>query len=199
MLFATDDPTGQLQAAWAAKECLRQLLDALPATDGPLVTDPRRDPGVHGPALRPYEIRARLRRFYDLAAVADIPELTRLAGTVETWWPTIEAYLRLRVTNARTEGYNRKIKQIKRVAVGFAIRLPTNAVSCSTTPRPRRNDHRAEPTVTLHREEPVRQPARAVPGVIGVPVREGLRGTRRRTATRHLLPRAGSARQAAHP
>jgi len=122
VLFATDDPTGQLQAAWAAKECLRQLLDALPATDGPLVTDPRRDPGVHGPALRPYQIRARLRRFYDLAAVADIPELTRLAGTVETWWPAIEAYLRLRVTNARTEGYNRKIKQIKqikRVACGF--------------------------------------------------------------------------------
>jgi hypothetical protein len=26
----------------------------------------------------------------------------------------IEAYLRLRVTNARTEGYNRKIKQCKR-------------------------------------------------------------------------------------
>ena len=48
-----------------------------------------------------------------------MPELTRLAGTVETWWPAIEAYLRLRVTNARTEGYNRKIKQIKRVACGF--------------------------------------------------------------------------------
>jgi len=74
---------------------------------------------VHGPALRSYQIRTRLRRFYDLAAVADIPELTRLAGTVETWWPAIEAYLRLRVTNARTEGYNRKIKQIKRVACGF--------------------------------------------------------------------------------
>jgi len=78
-LFATDDPTGQIQAAWAAKECLRQLLDALPASDGPLVVDPRRDPQEQEPALRPYEVRARLRRFYDLAAVADIPELTRLA------------------------------------------------------------------------------------------------------------------------
>ncbi len=27
--------------------------------------------------------------------------------------------MRLRVTNARTEGYNRKIKQIKRVVCGF--------------------------------------------------------------------------------
>lgn len=54
-----------------------------------------------------------------MAAAVDVPELTRLAGTVETWWPTIEAYLALRVTNARTEGCNRKIKQIRRVAGRF--------------------------------------------------------------------------------
>ena len=123
VLFVADDPTGEIQAAWAGKELLRQLLDALRATGGPLVTDSRRDgqaaSRAQGPGLRPYEIRARLHRFYALAAQADVPELTRLAGTVETWWPAIEAYLRLRVTNARTEGYNRKIKQIKRVACGF--------------------------------------------------------------------------------
>ncbi len=122
-LFDTDDPTGQIQAAWAGKELLRQLLDALPAVQGPLVIDLRRDPAARtqaaAPSLRPYEIRARLHRFYALAAEADVPELTRLAATVETWWPAIEAYLLLRVTNARTEGYNRKIKQIKRVACGF--------------------------------------------------------------------------------
>lgn len=122
-LFASDDPTGEIQAAWAGKELLRQLLDALPATGGPLVIDPRRDPDPASTrtaaGLRPYEIRARLGRFYDLAARAGVPELERLAGTVETWWPAIEAYLRLRVTNARTEGYNRKIKQIKRVSCGF--------------------------------------------------------------------------------
>ena len=44
-LFTVDDPTGQIQAAWAGKELLRQLLEALPAVDGPLVIDPRRDPG----------------------------------------------------------------------------------------------------------------------------------------------------------
>jgi len=31
----------------------------------------------------------------------------------------VEAFLRLRVTNARTEGYNNKIKQIRRTARGF--------------------------------------------------------------------------------
>ncbi len=122
-LFHRDDPTGEIQAAWAGKELLRQLLDALPAVDGPLVVDPRRDPDpavrAAKPGLRPYEVRARLDRFYRLAADADVPELERLAATVETWWPAIEAYLRLRITNARTEGYNRRIKQIKRVACGF--------------------------------------------------------------------------------
>jgi transposase len=122
-LFAGDDPTSEIQAAWAGKELLRQVLDPLPASRGPLVVDPRRDPDLtsRGAAagLRPYEIRARLDRFYSLAAEADVPELERLAGTIETWWPAIEAYLDLRITNARTEGYNRKIKQIKRVACGF--------------------------------------------------------------------------------
>jgi len=119
VLFATDDPTGQLQAAWAAKECLRQLLDALPSTDGPLVTDPRRDPTSAGPALRPYEIRARLRRFYDLAAAADIPELTRLAGTVETWWPAIESYLRPAGHGRPHRGLQPQDQADQAVACGF--------------------------------------------------------------------------------
>ncbi len=52
-LFATDDPTGQIQAAWAGKELLRQLLDGLPAVDGPLVIDPRRDPCPSSRAAMP--------------------------------------------------------------------------------------------------------------------------------------------------
>ena len=48
-----------------------------------------------------------------------MPESTRLAATIERWWPEIEAFLRLGMTNARTEGHNRVIKQIKRVACGF--------------------------------------------------------------------------------
>ncbi len=48
-----------------------------------------------------------------------MPETTRLATSIETWWPHIAVFLRLRVTNARTEGFNRIIKQTKRVACGF--------------------------------------------------------------------------------
>ncbi len=50
---------------------------------------------------------------------ADMPETTRLATTIETWWPHVEAFLRLRITNARTEGTNRVIKQIKRTGCGY--------------------------------------------------------------------------------
>jgi transposase len=48
-----------------------------------------------------------------------MPEATRLAATVERWWPEIEGFLELGITNAATEGHNRVIKQIKRVGCGF--------------------------------------------------------------------------------
>ena len=86
---------------WASKELLRQLLVDLNA------------------GARPYEIRSRLERFYRCVAQEDIPELTTLATTAEQWWPEILVFLQLRITNARTEGYNRTIKTIKRVGCGF--------------------------------------------------------------------------------
>lgn len=95
------DPSGQILTAYIAKEELRQLLSA--ARDGA-------DDG---------EIRRRLYRFYRWCADADIPEITRLASTIETWWPAILAFLHTGLTNARTEGYNRLVKQVKRVACGF--------------------------------------------------------------------------------
>ncbi|MBA2639298.1 MAG: transposase, partial [Nocardioidaceae bacterium] len=67
----------------------------------------------------PGRIRHRLWVFYDSAATADMPETTRLAETIQTWWPAVEAFLRLRVTNARTEGTNRVIKQLKRTGCGY--------------------------------------------------------------------------------
>jgi len=101
-VFATDDPTNEISAAWACKELLRQLLAA------------------HGPTrYSRHETGHRLHRFLDACMVADLPETTRLAGTIEKWWPEIEGFLELGITNARTEGYNRIIKQIKRVACGF--------------------------------------------------------------------------------
>jgi len=96
-VLASDDPTGEIGAAWAVKERLRMLLAQ---------TEPER-------------IRDALWRFYDDAAAADMPETTRLATTIETWWPAIMVALTADVTNARTEGFNRIIKQTKRIACGF--------------------------------------------------------------------------------
>ncbi len=96
-VFDQDDPTEEIAAAWACKELLRQLLA-------------ERDPD---------RVRHRLWRFYDACARVEIPEVERLATTIETWWPAIAVFLELGVTNARTEGYNRIIKQTKQVACGF--------------------------------------------------------------------------------
>src|SRR5215217_1215811 len=94
-VLASDDPTGEIGAAWAVKERLRMLLTQ---------TEPK-------------AIRDALWDFYD-AAAADMPETTRLATTIETWWPAVLVALTQDVTNARTEGFNRIIKQTKRVACG---------------------------------------------------------------------------------
>lgn len=95
------DGSGQILAAWIVKEELRDLL-ALAKQH------PERD-----------QIRAGLWRFYTWCATFEIPEVHALAETVEAWWPEIEAFLRLNITNAGTEGTNRLIKHVKRVACGF--------------------------------------------------------------------------------
>jgi transposase len=82
-VLAGADPTNEIGAAWGIKELLRQLLAA-------------RDD---------QQIRQRLHRFDQACADADMPETTRLATTIETWWPHILVFLQLGVTNARTEGY----------------------------------------------------------------------------------------------
>ncbi|MFF9049472.1 transposase, partial [Streptomyces parvulus] len=53
------------------------------------------------------------------AARADMEETSRLATTIDTWWPAVLVALTEDVTNARTEGFNRIIKQTKRVGCGF--------------------------------------------------------------------------------
>ena len=98
------DPTGQILSAWIAKEELRALC-ATAARGG-----------------HRHEIRGRLWEFYRWCADAEIPELTTLAETIETWWPAIEVFLTTGLTNARTEGTNRLIKQVKRAACGFRNR-----------------------------------------------------------------------------
>jgi transposase len=98
------DLSGQILSAWIAKEELRALC-ATAARGG-----------------HRYEIHQRLWAFYRWCADADIPELTVLAETIETWWAAIEVFLTTGLTNARTEGTNRLIKQVKRAACGFRNR-----------------------------------------------------------------------------
>jgi transposase len=98
------DPSGQILSAWIAKEELRALC-ATAARGG-----------------HRHEIRQQLWAFYRWCADADIPELTTLAETIETWWPAVEVFLTTGLTNARTEGTNRLIKQVKRAACGFRNR-----------------------------------------------------------------------------
>ncbi|MGW5163353.1 ISL3 family transposase, partial [Nonomuraea wenchangensis] len=102
-------------AAWNAKE---DLLDML--------------------ALARTVIADRLFRFYDRCAASGLPELERLATTIETWWPEILAFLRTGITNAGSEGTNRVIKTTARDAYGF--RNPENQrlrTRCATTRRGR--------------------------------------------------------------
>jgi transposase len=96
-MLDTADPTGEIGAAWAVKERLRMLL------------------AEHEPS----RIRRRLADFYEAAIDADLPEATRLAGTIQTWWPAVLVALTERVSNARTEGFNRIIKQVKRAGCGY--------------------------------------------------------------------------------
>jgi transposase len=95
--FDTCDPTNEIQAAWAVKERFRLLLAE----------------------QEPSKIRWRLADFYDAAIAAQLPEATRLAGTIQTWWPATLTALLEHVDNARTEGSNRIIKQTKRVGCGY--------------------------------------------------------------------------------
>jgi transposase len=120
------DPSGQLLAAWIAKEELRALL------------------GCAARGGQRHDIAHRLTRFYDWCARADIPEITTLAETVQTWWPEVLAFLQTGITNAGTEGTNRLVKQVLRGACGF------------------RNKHNYRMRVRLHCTRQ-RASARAVP------------------------------------
>ncbi len=96
-VFATDDPTEELSAAWGVKEQLRRLLKAA--------------------TLEHARVEKMTLGRYVLAA--DMDETTRLWNTICAWWPAIEVLIATGVTNARTEAANTGIKQIKRTGRGY--------------------------------------------------------------------------------
>jgi transposase len=105
-LVDTGGPGQEILHAYVVKEDLRTLLTLFG-------THPER-----------HLLRRALHRFYASAAATDAPEIHRLATTVETWWPAIEAAILTGHSNARSEGYNRLAKHEGRNAFGF--RNPTN-------------------------------------------------------------------------
>ena len=119
-LVDLEGPGLTILTTWIAKEELRRLL-ALAGTGA--------DRSV---------ISHRLYRFYTWCADAAVPELERLARTIQTWWPAIEAFLHTKITNAASEGYNRVVKLDARN--GYGYRNPENQrlrTRCATTRRAR--------------------------------------------------------------
>ena len=57
--------------------------------------------------------------FYQHCADSEIAQLRRLAWTVHAWQNSIIAGLHTGISNGRTEGYNRIVKHIGRIAFGF--------------------------------------------------------------------------------
>ena len=82
-VFTDDDPTNEISAAWACKQLLRQLLAA---------HDPTR--------YSRHETAHRRTRSLATCLTADMPQTTRLAATIMRWWPEIEGFLQLGITNA---------------------------------------------------------------------------------------------------
>jgi transposase len=77
-------------------------------------------------------------KFPTWCADSDIPEVRQLAVTVDRWWPENAAFIDTGHHNAKSEGINRVIKLVARVALGFrnaeSQRLRTR---CVTTRRAR--------------------------------------------------------------
>lgn len=101
-VFAADDPTDELSAAWGIKEQLRRLL----ATDT---------------LAQAWNERMRMGYY---AQIANMPEATTLYDTIVTWWDAIEVLITTGATTAKVEAGNTGIKNIKRTGRGF--RNPDN-------------------------------------------------------------------------
>jgi transposase len=95
------DPSGGLEKCWQGKEMLRRLL----ALAG---KNPDRN-----------LIWNTLTDFYTHCADSEIAQLRRLAWTTHAWQPSIIEGLLTGISNGRTEGYNRIVRHVGRIAFGF--------------------------------------------------------------------------------
>jgi len=96
--LAAGDPTGEVAAAWQAKDLLRVVYCAAGLPDA----------------------QAALERFLRCCDGLTIPELSRLAGTARAWHTEILAWHATNgCSNGPTEAVNLLIKKVKRVGHGF--------------------------------------------------------------------------------
>ena len=92
------DPDGHVGAAWCAKELLREVWHAVDLAHA----------------------RRRLIEFFQFCADAEVPELTRLACTVDRWSIEILNYHRtFRASNGKVENLHMLAEKIRRTAHGF--------------------------------------------------------------------------------
>ena len=96
-LLELGDPTGEVAAAYLAKELLREVY---------ATTDIA-------------EAHRRLDAFHEHCRQAEMRELTRLSRTVRRWQPQVLAWHTTALTNGPTEAVNLLIKKVKRVGHGF--------------------------------------------------------------------------------
>ena len=97
VLLEAGDPTGEVAAAYLAKELLREVYATTDLDDA----------------------RSRLVTFYEHCRQAEVRELTRLARTVRRWERQLLAWHTTALTNGPTEAVNLLVKKIKRVGHGF--------------------------------------------------------------------------------
>ena len=96
--LAAGDPYEEVGCTHVAKELLREVYAA-----GDI-----------------YAARLALGRFYDWAAAVDIPEVTRLAGTIDRWSDEVLAYYHTgRASSGPDEAVNGEIEAVDRAARGF--------------------------------------------------------------------------------
>lgn len=93
-----DGVEGDLAWTWAGKEYLTWIYDS---------------------AVDRAHAQRRLLWWYGFVAEHPVPELVRLASTIEAWESEFLAYFDTRATNGLTEGLNRIIKHVKRLGFGY--------------------------------------------------------------------------------
>jgi hypothetical protein len=110
-LIDLGDPGVTIPKAWIAKDLLRQILT------------------LAGTGADRSVISHRLYRFHTWCADAEIPELERLAATIETRWACIEAFLHTQITNAKSEG-----SKGARATTGSSNSMPGTPTATATPP-----------------------------------------------------------------